>query len=77
MADLLYEVSQRIGAVADYLLKEHSVKGGSQDPESFEIMLNNVVKKLEAEESKNGEEKAGNNHAAPHAEASEAVELDG
>ena len=40
-------------------------------------MLNNVVKKLEAEKSKNGEEKAGNNHAAPHAEASEAMELDG
>ena len=76
LADLLYEVSQRMGAVADYLLKEHNIKGGGQDPESFEMMLNNVVKKLEAEESKNGEEKTGNAHA-PHTEASGATELDG
>lgn len=73
MADLLYEVSQRMGAVADYLLKEHSIKKGSQDPESFEIMLNNVVKKLEVEESRNGEEKAAH---TPHAEASGVTELE-
>ncbi|KAJ5111814.1 hypothetical protein NUU61_001444 [Penicillium alfredii] len=75
LADLLYQVSQRMGAVTDYLLKERSIKDGSQDPESFELMLNKVVKQLEAEESKNGEGKSDEG-AGPHAEAAGTAELD-
>ena len=74
MADLLYEVSQRMGAVADYLLKEHCIKEGSQDPKLFEIILNNMVKKLEVKESRNGREKAT---YTPYTEASGATELNG
>ncbi|KAJ5366120.1 reverse transcriptase [Penicillium brevicompactum] len=52
LADLIYEVGQRMGAVTDYLLKEHGIQEGSRGSESFEVILNSVVEKTEAQEPK-------------------------
>lgn len=52
LADLIYEVSQRMGAVTDYLLKEHGILESSRGSESFEVILNSVVEKTEAQEPK-------------------------
>ncbi|KAJ5366101.1 hypothetical protein N7541_000042 [Penicillium brevicompactum] len=50
LADLIYEVGQRMGAVTDYLLKEHGIQESSRGSESFEVILNSVVEKTEAQE---------------------------
>lgn len=49
LVHLVYEVTQRMGAVTDYLLKEHGIQESSRGSESFELMLNSVVEKLEAQ----------------------------
>ncbi|KAJ6033786.1 uncharacterized protein N7446_007921 [Penicillium canescens] len=56
LADLIYEVSQRMGAVTDYLLKEYGIQENPRGSESFEHMLNSVVEKLEAQEPKRNAE---------------------
>lgn len=49
VSNLVYEVAQRIGAVAYYLLKEHGgIQEGSRGSESSKLMLNSVVEQIEA-----------------------------
>lgn len=48
-ANALYETSQRMGGVIDYLLKERGVKT-DQEAQSFEFMLNAVLRQLEAQD---------------------------
>ncbi|KAJ5865199.1 uncharacterized protein N7529_007115 [Penicillium soppii] len=51
LTELLYEVNRRMGSMMDYLFKEHGIKHGYEDAESFDLMFDLVVKRLEAEES--------------------------
>jgi ABC-type nitrate/sulfonate/bicarbonate transport system ATPase subunit len=72
LADLLYEVSQRTGTVADYLLKEHNMKESHKNSASFEVILKNVMKQIESQGSENCNREAEHE---PRAEASSAAEL--
>jgi hypothetical protein len=49
VAELLYEVLQRIGIVTDYLLNQYSMKTNDQSPASVEAMINLVEKQALAE----------------------------
>jgi hypothetical protein len=53
VADLVFEVINRMRAVTDYLLKEHGgIQESSRGSESFELMLYSVVEKIESQEPK-------------------------
>lgn len=52
LADILYETCQQLGAVIDQLLKDRAT--GSQQSESFEILLTRVLRQREGR----GEERA-------------------
>lgn len=44
LADISYEVSQRIGAIVDHLLKERcGARANGQDPESIKAMFDLVL----------------------------------
>lgn len=49
VAELLYEVLQRIGIVTDYLLSQDSMKTNDQGPETVEAMINIVERQALAE----------------------------
>lgn len=51
LADMLYETSQHLGTVTDYLLKELGLKlNDSEDSGSFELVLSSVSGRLEMQE---------------------------
>ena len=51
LTEILYDVDRRMGSMMDYLFKEQGIKHGFEDAESFDLMFDFVVKRLEAEES--------------------------
>jgi adenosyl cobinamide kinase/adenosyl cobinamide phosphate guanylyltransferase len=65
LANVLYETSQRMGKVVDYLLKEHGVGAASQDVQSFEFILNSVIHQIEMQEAgRDSRGKAGSEDVA-------------
>lgn len=50
LANALYETSQRMGVVIDYLLKERGVETG-KEIQSFELMLSAVLHQIEMQET--------------------------
>ena len=50
LANALYETSQRMGVVIDYLLKERAVETG-KEVQSFELMLSAVLHQIEMQET--------------------------
>lgn len=58
VADFVYEVAQRMGAITDYLLREQGIRESSQGSQSFDLILNRVVESLEEPEPKSDAETA-------------------
>ncbi|KAE8155583.1 hypothetical protein BDV40DRAFT_306868 [Aspergillus tamarii] len=59
LADVLYETCQRMGTVIDYLIKESKAQSkGDGESGSFEAILNSVLEQLEAQEVRDGAQKA-------------------
>ncbi|KAJ5500621.1 hypothetical protein N7453_009672 [Penicillium expansum] len=51
LADIFYELTQKMGGVIDYLLKERGAKKPGHEPESTHIILDVLLKQLEIQES--------------------------
>lgn len=43
LAEVLYEMNRRMGDITDYLLKRQGLKGGDEEPKSFDAMFNWVA----------------------------------
>ncbi|KAJ5704444.1 hypothetical protein N7536_000133 [Penicillium majusculum] len=50
VAELLYSVNSRLGAVTDYLLREQGMALGDGEPKSVEALINSLLQQTEAEE---------------------------
>ncbi|KAJ6123482.1 hypothetical protein N7471_010799 [Penicillium samsonianum] len=50
VAELLYNVNSRLGAVTDYLLREQGMALGDGEPKSVEALINSLLQQTEAEE---------------------------
>jgi hypothetical protein len=68
VAELLYEVNQKLGTVTDYLLKQQG-RLDDKDCNSFEAMFNILLKQAEspedgprAEEDSNSDKQGGTEH---------------
>lgn len=59
LADIFFELSQILGGVVDHWLKERGTKEPGQEPESTKVMLDVLLKQLEAQEFANSGEKSG------------------
>ena len=59
LADIFFELSQILGGVVDHWLKERGTKEPGQEPESTKVMLDVLLKQLEAQELANSSEKSG------------------
>lgn len=44
MAELLYNVNRRLGAIIDYLLREQGIAISDEEPKSVEAIIGLVVK---------------------------------
>ncbi|KAJ5829066.1 uncharacterized protein N7525_007396 [Penicillium rubens] len=53
LADIFFELSQILGGVVDHWLKERGAKEPGQEPESTKVMLDVLLKQLEAQELAN------------------------
>ncbi|CRL30899.1 unnamed protein product [Penicillium camemberti] len=53
VAELLYSVNSRLGAVADYLLREQGMALGDREPKSVEVLINSLLQQTEAEQRPN------------------------
>ncbi|KAJ5817268.1 alpha/beta-hydrolase [Penicillium robsamsonii] len=51
LTELLREVYRRMGSMMVYPFKEHGIKHGYEEAESFDFMFESVMKRLEVEES--------------------------
>jgi hypothetical protein len=69
LTDVLYEVCQNLGLVADHLIKQKGIDEGKQGSESFEVILNTVVKQLDSKKANRGISRSAS-------EASNPFELD-
>ncbi|OQD77425.1 hypothetical protein PENANT_c103G04422 [Penicillium antarcticum] len=59
LADIFFELSQKLGGVVDHWLKERGTKGSGQEPESTKVMLDVLLKQLEAREMGHSGENSG------------------
>ena len=48
LTDVLYEVCQTLGLVADHLIRQKGIDEGNQSSESFDVILDTVVKQLDS-----------------------------
>lgn len=60
MAELLYDVNRRLGTITDYLVRQHGMALGDEDPKSVEVFINSVVRQAEADKPPNFEGGSGN-----------------
>ncbi|KAJ6084298.1 hypothetical protein N7486_011098 [Penicillium sp. IBT 16267x] len=60
VAELLYDVNRRLGAVTDYLLREQGLALSDSEPKSAEALINSLVKRAEADETPKFESGGGN-----------------
>ncbi|KAJ5531461.1 hypothetical protein N7527_004854 [Penicillium freii] len=51
LADIFYELTQKMGGVIDYLLKERGAKEPGYEPESTHVILDVLLKQLEIQKS--------------------------
>jgi hypothetical protein len=51
LADILFDLSQTMGSVIDYLLKDRGSKEPGQEPESTKVMLDVLLKQMEIQDS--------------------------
>jgi hypothetical protein len=51
LADIFFDLSQMMGNVIDYLLKERGSKKPGQEPESTKVMLDVLLKQMEIQDS--------------------------
>ncbi len=58
VAELLYEVNQKLGLVTDFLLKQQGM-GGDENCKSFETMLALLVQQAESQQGKRDVENEG------------------
>ena len=59
MAELLYDVNRRLGIITDYLLRQHGMALGDEEPKSVEVLINSVVRQAEADKPPNFEDRSG------------------
>lgn len=59
LADIFFELSQILGGVVDHWLKERGTKEPGQEPESTKVILDALLKQLEAQKLANGGESSG------------------
>ncbi|KAJ5775806.1 uncharacterized protein N7511_000817 [Penicillium nucicola] len=63
LADIFFELSQKLGSVVDHLLKERSTNQSGQEPESTKVMLDVLLKRLELQEMGDSGENSGDSES--------------
>ncbi|KAJ5230942.1 hypothetical protein N7489_011650 [Penicillium chrysogenum] len=71
LADIFFELSQKLGGVVDHWLKERGANQSGQEPESTKVMLDVLLKQLEAQELGNSGENSGGDSESGSEKASE------
>jgi hypothetical protein len=71
LADIFFELSQKLGGVVDHWLKERGANQSGQEPESTKVMLDVLLKQLEAQELGNSGENSGGDSESGSEKAAE------